>query len=564
VFLAVLEFTLPGYAWVLASDLHKQISTFEKAVISFVLSLCFSSLLTAVLTFLTADYLYSSVAISLVGALLVIGGYLAKSHVTPPNKLRFSLSTGSKALDLCILAYAFFILGFFWSAPYYPTAQALDLLGHTRTTDAIIAGEGKSTLLHANYPIGFHFEAALLSRLTDISALQSLRVLASLALLAVIPLAYLSAREILGNTKAAGIAVLVAAFVLPADSIHLLQGGTFPNILEDAIVLTVVWLAFRYIRQPSLSVGITLALLGVGGTFVHSGFLIFLAVFWITALLVLAFYRHQARAYVQAAVYSTIGVTAFGVFASFSFQANLQRVLTAYFVVGRPFVFRTAFAEFVRDLLLFLGPVNVVAVVCATLFAIKYRKPVGLIFSLVWLTIMIPGAFLSGEEWRFVLFAMLPGSFLVGNMLTEAPRHLSGVTSVSLVRLKRIAVALVLLLMVVSGMLPNLITQAYNPTGRAQQIAIYQSMIWLKQSNCTGGVASVGLWPDYQYLPAFTDIPYAGDFVRPPDYLLQKSVTLGFSCLVVNKQNQYFQLYEENLSLHEEFSNELVAIFQIS
>lgn len=40
-FLIVLQLLLPGYAWILASGLHKQISTMEKVVLSFVVSFCF-------------------------------------------------------------------------------------------------------------------------------------------------------------------------------------------------------------------------------------------------------------------------------------------------------------------------------------------------------------------------------------------------------------------------------------------------------------------------------------------------------------------------------------------
>src|SRR5208283_1322359 len=149
-FLIVLQLLLPGYAWILASGLHKQISTMEKVVLSFVLSFCFSSLLAAALTFLAANYLLLSVAFSLAGSLLIIVGYVAKRKQSLLKAHSFSLSTGSRVLDFSILAYVILILGLFWSAPYYPTAQAPDLLTHTLVTKAIIAGEGRSTLLHAN------------------------------------------------------------------------------------------------------------------------------------------------------------------------------------------------------------------------------------------------------------------------------------------------------------------------------------------------------------------------------------------------------------------------------
>ena len=74
-FLLVLQLLLPGFAWILASGLHKQISMLEKVVLSFVLSICLSSLLAAALTFVTAEYLLLSVAVALAGSLLIIVGY---------------------------------------------------------------------------------------------------------------------------------------------------------------------------------------------------------------------------------------------------------------------------------------------------------------------------------------------------------------------------------------------------------------------------------------------------------------------------------------------------------
>jgi hypothetical protein len=124
---------------------------------------------------------------------------------------------------------------------------------------------------------------------------------------------------------------------------------------------------------------------------------------------------------------------------------------------------------------------------------------------------------------------------------------------------------LVLLLLIVSGVFPSLAVEAYNPDRRAYQSAIYESMVWLEHSDCAvSRVASVGLWPDYQYLPALTGIPYAGDFVKPPDYLLQKSTLLGFHCLAVNTSNQYSQSFADNSSFQKEHSNQIVVIYLIS
>jgi hypothetical protein len=564
VFLAVLELLLPGYAWILVSGLNRLLSTLEKVVLSFVLSLCISSLLTAALTFATTDYLSVSVEISIVAAVLVIGVHLAKQHAHFSKPRRIPLSRGSRALDFTILAYAILIIGLFWSAPYYPTAQAPDLLTHTRVTNAIINGDGRSTLLTAGFPIGLHFVAATISGLIHVGALQTLRIVVSAALMATVPLVYTSARELFGSPKAAGMAVLVAAFALPVDALHLVRIGTFPNLMSDAIILSVVWLAFRYVKQPGRGLGITLTFLGLGGTFMHSSFLIVLAVLWASVPLAFILFRQHARNFGQAAAYSTIGLAMFAFLAFFSFQANLQRVAESYFVVGGASVWRIAITEFTRSALTFLGPVNAIALVCSAAFIVKYRRNLGSAFSLLWMILMVPGALVSGQEYRFILFAMLPGAYLVGNMLADALSFLRGVSKGALTRSAKIVLAMLFLLLVASGVFPSIAVASFNSSTRNYQSAVYDSMIWLKQSSCANGVASVGLWPDYEYLPALTGIHYAGDFVRPADIVLQKSASLGFHCLVVARSYQEFRDFESKPALIEKYRNELIVVFVIN
>jgi hypothetical protein len=564
-FLVVLELLLPGYAWILASGLHKELSTLEKVLLSFVLSICFSSLVAAALAFLTPSYLLLSTVLSLGGTAVLIVAYVGRRRPTKPAKQqRFSLSTGSRALDFCILAYAVLILGLFWSAPYYPTAQAPDLLTHAQLISSIVSGEGRNVLLESGYPFGLHFAAAIISSLVNIGALQALRVVASAALFATVPLFFLSAREVLGNAKAAGAALLVATFAMPADALHLFRIGTFPNLMSDMIILTVVWLVFRYVKTPSRGLGLTLTFLGVGGAFMHSSFLIILGVFWVAALFAFILHKDEARMYVKATSFSTLGLAVFALLAFFSFHANLQRLAASYVVVGGATVFRIALDEFARSLLTFMGPVNVAAIICAGFLALKLRKNLGSVFSFTWLLLMVPGALVSGEAYRFILFAMLPGSYLMGQMLTDASNLLGSFRS-TMPKLTKTTEVLILLLLIVSGVFPSIAAESFNPSGRSHQSAVYDSMIWVEHnSSCSTGVASAGLWPDYEYLPALTGVRYAGDFIRPADYVLQKSASLGFHCLVVARNSEYFQQFANDPSFRESYQNELAIVFAVA
>jgi hypothetical protein len=135
---------------------------------------------------------------------------------------------------------------------------------------------------------------------------------------------------------------------------------------------------------------------------------------------------------------------------------------------------------------------------------------------------------------------------------------------VFLSRLKKAVVAVIFLLLVVSGAFLGPVAQGYNLAGRDQQIAVYESMVWVEHSSCSTGFASVGLWPDYMYLTTLTGVPYMGDFNRSPDYLLQKSSSQGFHCVVVAESNQYFPQYENNTAYQERYWNELITVFAIA
>jgi len=67
----------------------------------------------------------------------------------------------------------------FWSVPYYPTAEASDLLYHARVIQAIVEGNARPELLQANYPIGLHFVTAVLASLLQALPLDALRILIS-------------------------------------------------------------------------------------------------------------------------------------------------------------------------------------------------------------------------------------------------------------------------------------------------------------------------------------------------------------------------------------------------
>jgi hypothetical protein len=154
------------------------LSALEKLVLAFIVSISFVSLLTAGLSLFTTSYLFYATAISLgLGSILVL----------IPLARRFSLlgwvwptvRRGSLSLLVAILIYSVMLIVLFWSVPYYPTAEASDLLYHARVIQAIVEGNARPELLQANYPIGLHFVTAVLASLLQALPLDALRILIS-------------------------------------------------------------------------------------------------------------------------------------------------------------------------------------------------------------------------------------------------------------------------------------------------------------------------------------------------------------------------------------------------
>lgn len=102
-----------------------------------------------------------------------------------------------------------------------------------------------------------------------------------------------------------------------------------------------------------------------------------------------------------------------------------------------------------------------------------------------------------------------------------------------------------------------------NPYQRTRQVAVFDSIQWLKQSNCTA-VASTGLWPDYLYLTALAPIKYTGEIVKPSDIALQKSTQLEVTCVAVATDSPNFEAFRTNPGYRELYHNNMIWIFLIT
>lgn len=568
--LAVLVFLLPGSAWLLLSGLLRRLNVLGAIAVSFLLSICLLSLASAFLSLITSNYLVYAIALALILPTIIVAAYLKKRGFSA----RFAEGASvPPLLLLCLVVYLLFLFAYFWSSPHYPTTP--DPLTHAQVAQSISRGEGRTVLLQTNFPVGLHFVTAIMITLLGMNAVESLSILASLVLLTSLVLIFVAAHALFKNEKLAVLATVVGGLILPADAMHFVLIGTYPNLVEDAIVFAAVFLLFSYLRAPALPVGLTLALLGLAGVFIHSSYLLFLAALWLLfpVLSLLHRGRTELQRYFQACIYCTIGILVAALVALSFLKGNVERVLESYSITH--FIGGTNTTQLIQSLgvvygilaynmIFLIKPANLIAIALALIFvAMKGRQSVGAIFAACWFAVLVILSLLSGQTDRFVLFSMIPSIFLVGYLVGNIP-----IPNLAKMRIgnRRLVLACVLLILVVFGGFLPLISVAFSPSRRMHEQDVFASMEWLEQNRCPSGVASLGLDSDFRYLPILTNVQYSGSLPSTitPDQTLQESTAIGFSCVVMQANNPNLHSFQLDPAFQEKYLNAEVAVFFIS
>jgi len=556
-----LVFLLPGYAWIRFSELTQRFGVLETIVLSFILSVSFTSLSTAGLSFATPHYLSYSVTTSLVVSLILLILSLRYREWTrssePPrfNRALFPVFVLS-------FLYAVIFVALFWSSPFYPTTDAFDPIIHAQIVQAINSGLARTTLLHSNFAIGMHFVAAVLERLTGVNSITAIRLLLSMVIVVSLFLAFFCARSVLGADYA-NFAVIAWALIVPADAIHLVKVGTFPNVLSDALVIATLWLISSYTKEPNYKLGLTLTFLTVMGVFVHSTFLIFLAALWLALPVFYFCHKLLFRNYLKSLLFSTLGLFGLLIVLGSFMSATFARIFAGYVITSFssiPIVLNLELLVYNYSAL--TGPLAALAVFAAVAFTVAKRR--SLIWSLllcVWFGVLMVGAIISLQGWRFILLSMIPGGLLLGASIGSV-RELNS-ASVNWPKARHILVSVLVCVLILSGGFIGLLPRAFDPSSRAREEAIVDSMLWLKQHDQGQGVASVGLLSDYRYLTTLTGITYAGDFNESANSMLTESRTRHFSYTAVAVQTPQFPTFRSNILFEERYQNSVVAIFEL-
>ena len=557
------QFLLPGYSWIRFSGLQRHFGIVETLVISFILSVSFTSLFTAGLSLLTSHYLSYSVIGSLVLSLVPLIASLRRQSI--PRNPRPKLNHELILVVAIASAYAAVLASLLWSSPFYPTTDAFDPITHAALVHAISSGLGRTTLLHSNYPLGLHFVAAVWVGLLDVNSLVAIRFLLSVVIVVSVFLTYFCARSILGSQYAI-LAVIAATFVVPADAIHFIKIGTFPNILSDVLVIATLWLIACYAKNPNHSLGLTLTFLAIAGMFVHSTFLIFLVALWLGLPVFLIYGRQFARDYLRGLLFATSGLLVLVVSLATFESANLSRIFSDY--VGGSFSSIPVLLylqTLVWNYSVLAGPLAAFSIAIAVVFVLAKRRNLAwLVFLCVWFCLLMVAAVVSPQGWRFILLSMIPAGFLLAGAIGSLRELGSHSTRPKLARMMRMIVPILLCVLILSGGFVSLLPRVYDPSNRVREGAVVDSMLWLKQNDQGLGVASVGLSADYRYLTILTGIPYAGDFNYGANSTVAEARVGNFTYVAVAVQGSQFPTFGSSNLVEQKYRNSFVAIFFIA
>jgi hypothetical protein len=461
--------------------------------------------------------------------------------------------------------YVVTLAALFWSSPFYPTADAFDPITHAQVVEAISDGLARTTLLHSNYPIGMHFVAAILGALVGVDSLTAIRLLLSVVIVVTVFLTYFCARNVLGGDYA-NLAVIASAFIVPADAIHFIKVGTFPNVLSDALIISTLWLIASYAKEPNHSLGLTLTFLAVTGLFLHSTFLIFLAALWLALPVFYVSHRGLFRNYLKGLLFATVGLFVLLVLLGSFMSASFGRIFTAYVVSSfTPIPAYLYLQLLVYNYSFLAGPLGALSVFASVVFILaKRRSAIWSVLLCVWFVVLMVAAIISPEGWRFILLSMVPGGLLLGVSIGSL-RELGPFSApMKWAKARRILVPILICVLILSGGFVSLLPRVFDPASRTREQAIVDSFSWLKQNDNGQGVASIGLFADYRYLTTLTGITYVGDLNESANSTVAEARGGKFTYVAVALQSPQFSTFQSSNMVEMKYRNSVVAIFFIA
>jgi hypothetical protein len=488
-------------------------------------------------------------------------------------------------ISLSCVHIAFFAF-YLQASPYFPISQGLDVVWHTQLTAAAIGSvvlpSEPLTEMGAHLLFAFSY-----SFLGAENLLTSLRTTAAVVEILSILVAYCLFQRIFRRYAQCGsatYATVAFSLILPSELIYYYYTGTYANMVGDFFVMLSLLAVLILWEEMSPSSAVTVVVVEGLALISHTSVMIFAAIMLGCSAIAFNFYGSKFRNYVLANLGFVTVPLAVLLIAPYFFrrEINLIVVVNRYLAVqNNPAI---ALEAWFHNYVAYTGVVGFAIVLVAFILNLTTARRRFESFLLgAWFAVLFLGIFFGPVEnnWRFVLLSFIPASGLVAQLLAKTQHGISlfARRRIQSARLRnacvRITIIGIILIIMVSGSFPRLVTETYlaERSTPQRQLMIYDSMAWLA-SNATSNavVVSVGL-SEYRYLSGIFNVTYAGDYEllvlnypgNPynPESLIALEGILHFNYVAVSVNYAGFRNYYACAALKLAFQNSQVAIFSV-
>jgi len=448
-----------------------------------------------------------------------------------------------------------------------------DPVWHTSTALQIVESGGRTLLQTFEYPLALHFTLSLVLRYLEGEPVMIVRsTLAAIESLTCI-MVYIAGSRVLQNRLYGFFCSLTYAVIMPVGLIHLVRIGTYSNILANLYTLYAIYVLATAIKNPDLRSQLTLAVVGVALAFTHFSSFIFISFVWVFLPIVYVFFRGIWRAYVISSLSLSLGLLSLLLFIP-NLIYRISFVLSGLYTVLLPsdafFALLYFHVPFLGLMYAFVGLPNFAVLLgsCILLFK-KFRESPWYAF-IVSLFIYTSVLSLQSENvWRFALYAIFVGIFLVGYFLSKSmlsiyhwASNLSPHAIINKINSRGI-LAILILGLITTGPTFRFVNDTVRDSMGSRQLAIYASMKWAEE-NTSGNSSflSVGIL-EYIYLPVVANRTFRGDYEIPPEEVYSLSKQEGIDYVAVSTRDERLEAFRSNELFELMFGNEYVLIFHI-
>jgi hypothetical protein len=460
----------------------------------------------------------------------------------------------------------------------------IDPVTHASHTLTILSSGTVSQILP--YRPALHCTSALACMIMGIEPFLTPRYIAGF-IYAVTPVyMYLATSEMFKSWKTGLISAFFINFFFATSLRYFSDIGTWAALLADMLILAFLFLFFRLYKLHKFSVYIFIAFLVIALNLVHMESMMLVGLLIIFMVAACFKVKFKEKALLGKLLSIIFGVSIFTPY----IVIHLLPLLTAkggeLWILGwvpalggfyhklyevSPFLY-TAWIHFNM-------PVGLLLVLVGCVLILIYKRGSGAIFSILWFVLAFSLSFAAWqleilEPYRILMFSILPasmiGAFFLEKLLTFIYAKTSSLTYVRIINVvnKYLTVALIIVFIANLGSLHGILLLAFTPSTSPSQgeihLAVYDSMLWIKNNVREGdGIASIEI-PLYSkyYKVVVGKGDYLGDYSLPPDRLSKQLERKDMKYIAVLKMSSYYLDFENAPSLLKTYENKYITIYK--